>query len=50
MRLSTTILILLAGVAISVAVWFLTGGRVAFFFLPVILGLPFVWRRWRPRE
>ena len=45
MRLSMTILILLAGVAISVAVWVFTDGRFVFFFLPLILGLPLVWRR-----
>ena len=47
MRLSMTLLILLVGVAISAAVWWLSGGRFGFFFLPLILGLPFVWRRSR---
>lgn len=45
MRLSTTLLILFLGLAVSGAVWVLTGGRVAFLFLPLLLGLPFVWRR-----
>ena len=47
MRLSVTLLILLAGVAISAGVWALSDGRFAFFFLPLILGLPLVWRRRR---
>ena len=38
-------LILLAGLAISAGVWAASDGRFAFLFLPVILGLPFVWRR-----
>lgn len=45
MRLTLTLAILAAGVALSLAVWAWTGGRVALLFLPLILGLPFVWRR-----
>jgi hypothetical protein len=45
MRLGMTLLILVVGLAISAAVWMATGGRVAFLFLPLLLGLPLVWRR-----
>lgn len=45
MRLPMTLLILAVGIAISVAVWILSGGRFAFLFLPLILGLPLMWRR-----
>lgn len=45
MRLTTSLLILTAGIAISAAVWFATGGRVALFLLPLVFGLPFLWRR-----
>jgi hypothetical protein len=45
MRLGATLIVLLIGLAISGAVWALTGGRVAFLFLPLLFGLPFVWRR-----
>jgi hypothetical protein len=44
MRLGGTILILLIGLAISAAVWALTGGRVALLFLPILFGLPLLWR------
>jgi hypothetical protein len=47
MRLSTTLLVLAGGLALSGLVWWATGGRFAFFFLPLVLGLPFVWRRSR---
>jgi len=45
MRIGITLLILFLGLALSGAVWMLTGGRVAFLFLPLLFGLPFVWRR-----
>ena len=45
MRLGTTLLILVLGLAISAAVWALSGGRVAFLFLPLLFGLPMLWRR-----
>jgi hypothetical protein len=45
MRLTATLLILLAGIAISVAAWWLSGGRVLLLFLPLIIGLPPLWRR-----
>jgi hypothetical protein len=44
MRLLPTLLILAAGLAISAAVWAISGGRMMFLFLPLIV-LPFVWRR-----
>ena len=45
MRFGATLLILFLGLALSAAVWALTGGKVAFLLLPLIFGLPFVWRR-----
>ena len=45
MRASTMVLVTLAAVAISVVIWRLTGGHVAFFFLPLLIGLPFLGRR-----
>ncbi len=42
---STTILITLAAVAVSVAIYFATGGHFAFFFLPLLFGLPLLRRR-----
>jgi hypothetical protein len=45
MRLGMTVVILLGGVAISVAVWLISGGKFALFFLPLVIGLPLLWRR-----
>jgi len=45
MRLSMTLLILAVGIGISVLVWVVSDGRVALFLLPLVFGLPFVWRR-----
>lgn len=45
MRLPLTLAILAAGLALSLAVWVWTDGRFALLLLPLILGLPFVWRR-----
>jgi hypothetical protein len=45
MRVSTMLLVTLAAVALSVAIWRLTGGHVAFFFLPLLIGLPLLGRR-----
>ena len=45
MRASTMVLVTLAAVALSVAIWRLTGGHVAFFFLPLLFGLPLLGRR-----
>lgn len=39
------ILVLLAAVAISVALWWLSGGRVLFFGLPLVVAAPMLWRR-----
>ena len=44
MRLTTTLLILAAGVAVSVAVWFLSGGRFFLFLLPIVFAAPLLWR------
>ena len=49
MRLTITLVIFLLGVAASVAVWAYTGGTFTFFLLPLIFGLPLVWRRRPPR-
>ncbi|HYE43599.1 MAG TPA: hypothetical protein VEA15_09430 [Caulobacteraceae bacterium] len=45
MRGSTMLLVVLAAVAVSVAVWHFTGGRFAFFFLPLLFALPLFGRR-----
>jgi hypothetical protein len=45
MRLATTLVILLAGVAVSVAAWYVSGGRLFLVFLPLVIGLPLLWRR-----
>jgi hypothetical protein len=47
MRLAVTVLILVAGVAISVLAYVLSGGRFVLLFLPLVLGLPFVFGRRR---
>lgn len=44
MRISTTLLIAMVSVLISVAIWWATGGKFAFFFLPLLFGLPFLGR------
>jgi hypothetical protein len=44
-RLSLTLLALLAGLALSALVWFATGGRAFVLILPVLFAAPFVWRR-----
>ena len=45
MRLSLTLLILAAGLALSALIWVATGGRVAVFLLPLVFGLPLLLRR-----
>jgi hypothetical protein len=45
LRASTMLLVTLVAVGLSVAIWRLTGGHVAFFFLPLLFGLPFLGRR-----
>lgn len=42
-----TLLILAAGLAISIAAWRLTDGRMLLVLLPLVLGLPLLWRRRR---
>jgi hypothetical protein len=46
-RLTTSVLILVVGLAISAAVWFASGGRFMFLFLPLLFGLPLIWGRRR---
>jgi hypothetical protein len=45
MRAPTMLLVTLAAVGVGLAIWRLTGGHVAFFFLPLLFGLPFLRRR-----
>jgi hypothetical protein len=45
MRPLTMLLVVAAAIAISVAVYFATGGAFVFFFLPLLFGLPFLARR-----
>ncbi|WP_183280419.1 hypothetical protein [Phenylobacterium zucineum] len=45
MRIGTSLLILAAGIAISVAAWAASGGRLFLVFLPLVFGLPLLWRR-----
>lgn len=45
--LPLTLLLLLAGAVLSIALWFATGGRMVFVILPLIVAAPFVWRRRR---
>ncbi|HEY9219302.1 MAG TPA: hypothetical protein VIO94_14730 [Phenylobacterium sp.] len=47
MRWPLTLLILVGGLALSGLVWWASGGRVAFLFLPLLLGLPLLSRRRR---
>lgn len=45
MRLPLNLLIVLAAVAVSVAIWFASGGRAFVFLLPLLFGLPLLLRR-----
>lgn len=47
MRLSLSLAILAAGLALSALLWFATGGRVVVLILPLLLAAPLVWRRRR---
>ncbi len=47
MRAGTILLVVVAAVAVSFAVYFATGGRFAFFALPLLFALPFIGRRRR---
>jgi hypothetical protein len=43
----TLLLVVAAAIAISVAVYYATGGTFVFFFLPLLFGLPLLGRRRR---
>ena len=45
MRLSLNLLIILTSVALSVIVFLATGRRLGVFFLPLLLGAPYLFRR-----
>lgn len=45
MRLVCTLIIAVCGIAVSAMIWFLSGGRIAFLFLPLLFVLPLVLRR-----
>ena len=45
MRPGTMIIVAIAAVAVSVALYYATGGHFVFFFLPLLFGLPFLGRR-----
>jgi hypothetical protein len=45
MRLGVNLAIIAAAIAISVAIYAFTGGKVIFFFLPLLLALPLMRRR-----
>lgn len=47
MRLQTTLMVAIAGLLLSLAIWWATGGKFAFFFLPILLGLPMLGRNRR---
>lgn len=47
MRLLTMLIVAAAAVAISVAIWYATGGHFVFFALPLLFGLPLLGRRRR---
>ena len=47
MRMGATLLIVLVALAVSVAIYFATGGRFIFFVLPLLFGLPLLSRRRR---
>ena len=45
MRLPLNLLIIIAAIAISVGVYYASGGRFIFFALPLLFGLPLLGRR-----
>jgi len=45
MRLPWQLLIFLGACALSIAIWFISGGRAFVFLLPLMFGLPLFWRR-----
>lgn len=44
MRLGLNAILIAAAIAISVAIYFATGGKVIFFALPLLFGLPLLFR------
>lgn len=47
MRPMTMLFVAAVAIAISVAIWYATGGHFVFFALPLLFGLPFLGRRRR---
>ncbi len=47
MRWPLTLGLLAAGIVLAVVVWYASGGRFLFFFLPLLIGLPLLGRRRR---
>ena len=47
MRLPLNLLIVVAALAVSAVVWFVSGGRAFVFLLPLLFGLPLAFRRGR---
>lgn len=45
MRPLTALVVTLGAVALAAAVWVATDGRAFVFLLPLVFGLPFLWRR-----
>ena len=45
MRGRTLLLVTLASIAVSIALWQVSGGRVAFLFLPLVFAIPLLGRR-----
>jgi hypothetical protein len=44
MRIATLLLVLVAAIALSVVLYWVSGGRLIVFGLPLIFAGPFVWR------
>lgn len=40
-----TVILLLAGIGLSVLIWWLSGGRAYVLLLPLVFGLPLLFRR-----
>jgi len=45
MRPLTMLIVTMAALALTAVVWVATGGRAFVFILPLVFGLPFLWRR-----
>ena len=50
MRPLTILIVAAVAIAVSVAIWFATGGHFVFFALPLLFGLPLLGRRRRQAE